>query len=69
MTARSPAEVIAGALRVQGDQHPDIDAKAVMAALKGHGYRIVRDTAREITYCPIHTSSKMPCGIPHEKED
>jgi hypothetical protein len=64
MTTRTPAEVIAGALRVQGTPHPDTAALAAVAALKGHGYEIKpnpKNTPRRRD-CTEHPYTETPGG-------
>ena len=65
MRTVSPKTVIETALQHTAGAAPSIQTNAVMQALKSNGLRIVRDTAREITYCTVHPSVKMPCMLPH----
>lgn len=66
MTARSPADVIRGALRVQGTPHPDIESQAVIAALTGHGYDIKLKPKTKTAPrrdCPHHPGTETPGGV------
>jgi hypothetical protein len=63
-----PEQIITATLRNEDTPHPELVTKRLIADPAGHGYRITRDTTKVITYCRQHTSSKMPCQMPHDTE-
>lgn len=59
------ADVITGALRVQGTPHPAVETKAVLQALDGHGYEIrLKPKTNERRHdCRQHPDIETPNGI------